>query len=500
MITWLPWLLTLQVITVHSVTQPNIVIMVADDLGWGDVPWHDALTIAPTLNSLAETGIILDRHYVQSTCTPTRAALMTGKYPSRLGLNHGNIYSNEPYGLMANETLIPNYMSELGYSCHAVGKWHLGFCSWDLTPVKRGFDSFYGFYNGQESYYNKTTHNGFDFRLDTPGDNGTVNSEVLWSAKSTYSTILYANRAAKVVHDHNQSKPLFLYLAMQSVHGPNEFLEKHYQMYKGIELNCKRRRFLSMVTAMDDAAEVVVKALKQSGMWENTIFIFFSDNGGAVGSKGIGQVNYPLRGGKASYWEGGIRSSSFIHSPLIPVGLYNREMLHITDWLPTLTHLAACGPEPTNHECTGPDLGDIDGVNQWDAIIGAAKSNRAEFLVNIDPISKNSALRWGPWKLYHGNPGISGWKPPPRVNRDLYEDQNYQYYFQGPHSIMLFDVEADPAEKNEVSEANPDIATTMLKRLNFYQNRTIPPRKLNKDPASHPALFGGVWTPWLGSC
>jgi len=516
MLTWLPWLLTLLVLQVDSVTQPNIVMMVADDLGWADVPWHDALTIAPTLSSLADTGIILDRHYVQPICSPTRSALMTGKYPSRLGLNHDTINAGEPYGLMANETIISDYMSELGYSTHAVGKWHLGYCSWDLTPVRRGFDSFYGYYNGHETYYTKVTHKFFDFRLDTPADDGSVNSEVVWKANGTYSTELYADRAAQVIEKHDQSKPLFMYLPFQSVHNPNEVPDSYYQMYEGIIENEKRRTLLAMVTAMDEAAEVVVTALKQSGMWENTIFIFFSDNGGPLEGIGNGQVNYPLRGGKYSYWEGGIRSSSFIHSPMLPGGVINQELLHVTDWLPTLGHLAACGVEP-NDQCTGPDMGDIDGVNQWNAIVGAGKSNRTEFLVNIDPKAKNSALRWGPWKLYHGNPGKGDWVPPPRVSEHRYNQQfthglrdrnkfetDQEYVFSeglyNPDTIMLFDVEADPAETDEVSKDNPDVVNAMLERLVYYESRTIPPRNCNRDPASDPAQFEGVWTPWLKTC
>ncbi|KAL5254932.1 hypothetical protein ACHWQZ_G014397 [Mnemiopsis leidyi] len=510
------WLLALQVFSAAAVTQPNIVMMVADDLGWADMPWHDALTIAPTLTSLANSGIILDRHYVQPICSPTRSALMTGKYPSRLGLNHDTINAGEPYGLMVNETIISNFMSEMGYSTHGVGKWHLGYCSWDLTPVKRGFDSFYGYYNGHETYYTKVTHNFFDFRFDTPAQNGSVNSEVFWSVNDTYSTVNYAAQAAKVVHEHDQRKPLFLYLPMQSVHNPNEVPDSYFQMYEGIVENVKRRTLLAMITAMDDAAEVVVSALKQANMWENTIFIFFSDNGGPLKGIGNGQVNYPLRGGKYSYWEGGIRSTSFIHSPLLPGGVINEELLHVTDWLPTLTHLAACGVEPSS-KCSGPYHEDIDGVNQWDAIVGAGKSNRTEFLVNIDPKEKNSALRWGPWKLYHGNPGKGDWVPPPRISEERYNAQftedlrerekfetDIEYVMDSewndPDSIMLFDVVADPAETRELSKANPDVVKTMLERLEYYQSRTTPPRNCPRDPASDPAKFGGVWTPWLKSC
>lgn len=505
--------------TAQQIKQPNIVMMIADDLGWADVPWHDALTIAPTLTGLADTGTLLERHYVQPICSPTRSALMSGKYPSRLGLNHDTINAGQPFGLNTNETIITNYLSKLGYSTHGAGKWHLGYCSWDMTPTRRGFDSFYGYYNGHETYYSKRTHGFYDFRLDVPAEGGSgVHEDILWSANETYSTELYGKRAANIIQEHDQSKPLFLYLPMQSVHNPNEVPDSYYNLYEGVVENVKRRTLMAMVSAMDDTAYSVVSALKKAQMWENTVFIFFSDNGGPLEGIGNGQVNYPLRGGKYSYWEGGVRSASFLHSPMLPGGVVNRELMHVTDWLPTLTHLAACGVHDLDIHCKGPELGDIDGVNQWSTIIGASKSPRTEFLVNIDQKVGNAALRMGPWKLYQGNPGKGPWIPPPRVNERAYEQQfakkhvlelekhesEHEYVFGGSlyskSTVMLFNVVEDPSETREVSKGNPDVVAALLTRLKYHQDRAVPPNNKPQDPASDPKNFNGVWMPWMDFC
>ena len=514
-------LLLLELVT--ALKQPNIVLMLADDLGWGDVPWHDAPTIAPTLLELAKSGIIFDRYYVQPICTPTRGALMTGKYPSRLGLQHGVIGPDTPYGLPLNETtLLPSYMRKLGYSTHGVGKWHLGHCSWGHTPVKRGFDSFYGYFNGATDYYTKEMgsfngESGFDFRHNTVKSDGSVDDEVLWSANTTYSSYLYTQQAKQVISDHDKSTPLFLYLPMQNPHFPAEVPSQYYDMYEGVVKDETRRTLLAMVSALDDTVKAVVDTLKDTGLWENTVFIFFADNGGMLGRFSIGQINYPLRGGKATYWEGGIRSASFINSPLLKGGEVNSELMHVTDWLPTVTHIGACGVESSN--CTGPIFEGIDGVNQWSAIVGESKSARSEFLVNYDQTDNNAAIRMGKWKLLQGHQLPGPWVPPPNINYKQYREHmakalgdpwelEYGREMSGGSKwrthlkdrIQLYDVESDPYERNEVSKDNPEVVKMMLERLQIHKDKAVEPGNKDSDPRGNPNYFGGVWTPWLETC
>lgn len=139
-----------------ATTAPNILLIVADDLGYNDVSWHNPDIISPHLEKLARNGVILEDHYVQPICTPTRSALMTSYYPIHTGRQHSVLWLQEPKGLYTNFTLMPQYFKAIGYRTHAVGKWHLGFCNEDYLPTKRGFDTFYGFYTGSEDYYYHT--------------------------------------------------------------------------------------------------------------------------------------------------------------------------------------------------------------------------------------------------------------------------------------------------------------------------------------------------------
>ncbi|CAL4169582.1 unnamed protein product, partial [Meganyctiphanes norvegica] len=133
--------------------RPHVIIIVADDLGWNDVSWHNPKINTPHLGDLANNGIILNQSYVMHICTPSRAALLTGHYPIHIGRQHSVIHPLEPTGLTMNATLMPEQFKKMGYSTHAVGKWHLGYCNWKYTPTKRGFDTFFGFYNGDEDYF-----------------------------------------------------------------------------------------------------------------------------------------------------------------------------------------------------------------------------------------------------------------------------------------------------------------------------------------------------------
>merc|ERR1711944_358492 len=137
----------------ESATAPNILIIVADDLGYSDISWHNPDIISPNLDELAKNGIILENHYVLPVCTPTRASLMTGYYPIHTGMQHHVLLPETPKGLFTNFTLMPDFFREIGYRTHMIGKWHLGFCHEDYLPTRRGFDTFYGFYLGAEDHY-----------------------------------------------------------------------------------------------------------------------------------------------------------------------------------------------------------------------------------------------------------------------------------------------------------------------------------------------------------
>ncbi|CAN7940987.1 unnamed protein product, partial [Ixodes hexagonus] len=191
---------------------PNIIFILADDLGWADVSFRgDPQIPTPNLDVLASQGIILNNYYVQHLCAPSRGALMSGLYPIHTGLQHLVQVPAEPWGLSPNFTILPEYLRDLGYVNHIIGKWHLGYYKESYTPTRRGFDSFYGYYNGGEDYYNHEILYviGLDFWADTTP----VRSE-----RGHYSTNLFTSKAVSLIRKHDKSKPLFLYLSHQAVH------------------------------------------------------------------------------------------------------------------------------------------------------------------------------------------------------------------------------------------------------------------------------------------
>ncbi|UYV75966.1 Arylsulfatase [Cordylochernes scorpioides] len=281
--------------------------------GWNDVSFHGSPQIeTPNIDKLADLGITLNNYYVQPICTPSRGALMSGQYPIHTGLQHDVIAHGQPWGLPLQISILPQHLKDLGYATHAVGKWHLGFFHPDYTPTKRGFDSHYGYWCGAEDY---VTHVAREPDL-TP-------------------------RAAQ---------PLFLYVAYQSVHSsqgsaPLQAPPKYVDRFPHIQ-DPKRRMFAGMVAAMDDSIGAILEALHSRGLLDNAVVAFSTDNGGPAGGFNLNQAsNWPLRGVKYSLWEGGTRGSALVWSPLLSnQGHKSSQLMHVTDWLPTLYSAAGgCG-------------------------------------------------------------------------------------------------------------------------------------------------------------
>ncbi|KAK8750574.1 hypothetical protein OTU49_014911 [Cherax quadricarinatus] len=377
---------------------------------WNDVSWHNHQVKTPQLEALARSGVLLEQSYVQPICTPTRSALLAGRYPFTLGRQHDVLWPEEPTGLDLNVTLLPQSLKETGYSTHVVGKWHLGYCSWAYTPTERGFDTFYGYYTGAEDYYThvrqpntlrqddfwtqwndeESTRLGYDFRNNTKPD---------LSVDGIYSTYLFASYVEKLLSSRDPEEPMFLYLPFQSVHSPNEVPQNYTQPYSHIQ-DEHRRVKLGMVSALDEAVGRVVAALKSTHHYNNSIIVFTTDNGGPTVTSGN---NWPLRGNKSTIWEGGTRGAAFVHSPLLPnPGTVSYQLMHVTDWYETLVGVAG-GRAPQT-----------DGMDQWATITGSAPSPRTHMIYNIDNTTSFVAgARIGDYKLLVGDPGPGEWTPPP---------------------------------------------------------------------------------------
>ncbi|XP_077994398.1 arylsulfatase B-like [Glandiceps talaboti] len=485
---------------------PHIVIIVVDDWGWGDVGFHHGSRFAtPFIDELAYNGVILHNYYGQPLCTPARASLMTGRYPIHLGLQHFAITGAQPFGLRLNETIMPQYLHNLGYSTHALGKWHLGHFTKEHTPTHRGFDSFFGYYNGYHDYYDRLHQDtgtwGFDFRR---------NDELDYTTYGYYITELLTSEALTIIDQSaNSDKPMFMYLCHTAVIRGNtihplEAPDVYTNGYDFLESET-RQQLAGMVAALDDSTSRVVQALKDNNMYDNSIIIVTTDNGGAIdGYDNNDASNWPLRGGKNSLWEGGIRGTAFIHSPLLNLKGQPRVMtglMHLTDWVPTLYH--AAGGDMT-------DLPDnLDGFDLWDTIANGVPSPRTEILHNIDPIFQVAALRVGDYKIVvgevHGQ--NNSWYRPDELTQEDLDSPLVIDCGQRPDDALqncqpnikpcLFDISKDPCEFNNLAESQPDILQRLLSVLDKYDATAVEPMFPDNDPAADPAKHHGAWDSWV---
>ncbi|XP_050521979.1 arylsulfatase B-like isoform X2 [Daktulosphaira vitifoliae] len=315
-------------------------------------------------------------------------------------MQHNIILEPEPWGLPLTEKLLPEHLKDLGYTCRAVGKWHLGYFKKAYTPTLRGFDSFYGLWNGYQDYYTHmvqatfTSFEGFDMRRDLETD---------WSSMGKYSTRVFTDEAVNIIRDHNNTKnPLFLYLAHIAPHSgpytnPLQAPPEEVQKLNYIK-DENRRKFTAMVKVLDDSVGNVVDALKIKGMLDDTIIVFLSDNGAPTNGihRNYGS-NWPLKGEKGTPWEGGTRTPAFVWSRFLKnKRRVSNGLMHISDWMPTLYR--AAGGDVAN-------LNKIDGINMWDTWqnnINDESWPRNSLLYNIDDVSGYAAVRDSIYKYISG--------------------------------------------------------------------------------------------------
>jgi arylsulfatase A-like enzyme len=447
--------------------RPHVVLILADDLGWADVGWHGNEIKTPNLDRLAASGARLEQFYVQPVCSPTRAALMTGRYPMRHGLQVGVVRPWAQYGLPLDEKTLPQALKEAGYETAICGKWHLGHFQRDYLPTRRGFDHQYGHYNGALDYFTHIRDEGLDWHRDDREcrDEG-------------YSTHLIAREAARLVDEHDPKRPLFLYVPFNAVHGPHQVPERYKEPYASLKE--PRRTYAGMVAAMDEAIGQVVAAIDRKGLRQNTLFIFSSDNGGPA--PGRVTSNGPLRASKATLYEGGVRVPAFAswEGHIKPGSVVNAP-LHMVDWYPTLLKLAGVTTEQSLP---------LDGRDAWAAITQGAASPHDEILLNTTPTS--GAIRVGDWKLViNGAVGANDEEGDPPQPKAKAKGKAQAKAARSP--VELFNLADDPYEQKDLADENPRKVQELRARYDALAGQAVPPKSAPKSPTFRsPRVWGEV--------
>ena len=430
--------------TIHAAdTKPNIIYIVADDLGWKDVGFHGSDIKTPNLDNLAENGARLEQFYAQPMCTPTRACLMTGRYPLRYGLQTLVIPSGYTYGLATNEWLLPQALKEDGYNTAIIGKWHLGHADPAYWPRQRGFDYQYGPLIGELDYFTHKQHGVTDWYRN----NKVVDEE-------GYTTTLLGNDAVKYIGRQNSDTPFYLYLAFNAPHTPYQAPKEYLDEYPNIT-DPSRKAYAASITALDDQIGRVMKELAKKHLRDNTLIVFQSDNGGTRNAMFAGELdmsnvkipcdNGPYREGKGSLYEGGTRVVALANWPgHIKPGITADGMIHVVDMYPTLAALAGA----STAKCLP-----LDGLDVWGTISENKPSPRTEVVYNVEPF--RSGIREGNWKLI--------WRTPL------------------PAAVELYNIAQDPSETNNIAAEHPDIVASLQKRSNELASQMVKPLLLQAE-------------------
>lgn len=425
--------------------KPNIVIIVADDMGMGDAGYLGAEDIrTPNIDKLAASGVQFSQAYVTaSVCGPSRSGLLTGVYQQRFGYGE-NIPEErwitgelENLGIPVEQPMMGEILKKQGYTTQLVGKWHLGLDE-HLRPNARGFDAFYGFLNGSHDYYKarKVFSENRDYwpifrnkdMVDYEG----------------YTTEVFTDEVVNFI-ENNTTNPFFTFVSYNAVHYPWQVPQKYLDRLEHIKEE-ERKLFSGMTLAMDDGIGRIIETLKKEGVYENTIVIFISDNGSPGSEKGRMSRTRGLRGWKGDTYEGGIRVPYIMSWPAtLQKGIEYKLPVSTLDILPTLSNLLGVESNGAKH--------DFDGVNLLPYITGEKEERPHESL--FFRRDTDFALRKGDYKL-------------------TYNSREKKL------GVQLFNLSNDPNETKDLKIVEKEIFDTLLKEFHSWDSKLPDNRWLGK--------------------
>ncbi len=427
--------------------QPNIVVFVSDDMHWHHPGFNGGWADTPNLDRLADEGTQLTQFYVNSVCSPTRAAFLTGRYPFRNGMEERS-HGNDVAGMLTDERTLAEALKEAGYYTAIIGKWHLGNWKKHHLPMQRGFDYQYGLYGALIGYYTKCRERFYDWHR---------NEQVLQQAG--YSTDLIGEECAQLIRQYESDKPFFLYVPFNATHGPNEAPQQLVEKYeKRIRSKSSGKDYpgrkstdaakMAMLESMDIAIGKVLNTLEENGQLDDTLVVFFNDNGGIT-------TNLPYKGGKSQNYEGGVRVPCLLRwTGKVPENKKVNELIHVTDFYPTLINIAGGSLKQ--------DL-PLDGMDVWGVIAEGDGSRRTEVVFSL---------------------------------QDDFGDTGIRAIRMGPHKLVgeeLFDIEKDPYETTDIAKSSPEIYQLLQNRLSeLVKERRKPEVHTNiSSTIDHPLLVFG---------
>jgi len=471
--------------------------------------------VTPNLNSWSKSGIKFSNYYTQESCTPARAAFLTGRFPLTIGMQYGTVEATVMWGVNMTETMFPEVLKSKGsYTNYQLGKWNAGHFTPRLLPTARGFDYALCYHSGSTEYWSKFSSNTHynkktttkTYFTDLMYMDGSCYSGYGGSDKHDYSTYFFRDKAINVVENHDYtSTALYLYLAFQAVHDPFTDLDKYSSgmptdyvgssMYKKIKKNvvgAKRRQYAMALYVMDEAIGLIEKSVESAGQIDNTYFIFTSDNGGCAGAGGR---NGPYRGNKGTMFEGGTKVDALVYSTKLSSSMKGATyggLMHVVDWFPTMLEMAGI----ENYK--NPSGYSLDGTSHWtylkkldssdDAV--STSSPRSSILygyyadvtnVAIPSTTPVRAVRNSQYKYIESyvDSSYMGWDDQDEEEDDdsissLGSCEQSNSWKLGTWQTFLFDLDADPYETTNLAEKSKYADTvTELKALltTYYDNR-----------------------------
>eukprot|EP00041_Stephanoeca_diplocostata_P019448 m.419703 g.419703 ORF g.419703 m.419703 type:complete len:551 (+) comp21308_c0_seq1:304-1956(+) len=544
---------------------PHILFLLVDDFGWANTGWHrlehpTAEVSTPNMDALVKNGLELDRHYVYKFCSPTRSALQSGRNPIHVNLENVDVTVHNPsdpisgfQGIPRNMTGIAEKMRSAGYYTAMVGKWDAGMATPDHTPQGRGYMHSLNYFHHCNDYWTSSvgvcreqllgpaqavidlwdtqvpsTQNGTSAcgRADQPVDLYSQGCSTCFTTKndanpliefgpfngSSYNDELFTNRMLDIIKAHDPTTPLLFFWAPHTVHIPLQVPKKYVDEFDFITDNKYRKVYHAMVKHLDDDVGKVVELLHDKGMYNDTLIVMSSDNGGPVYFNGTsGGNNYPLRGGKMNNWEGGIRVNAFVSGGYLPAGRRGQKeegLITAWDWYATFCHIA--GVDATDTRAALAGLPPIDSHNVWPLVSGANMTSPRIAIplgsppVNFDgtdSINPVNGLILGQFKVLIGKVAQASWQGPEYPNASKWMSQGtVEDCSADGKKGCLFNIFEDPTEHNDLASTMPEKLDEMLAALAVHQKTAFTP---NRGKISQQACdvaikkYGGTWGPFV---